>query len=103
MVVLTPTFIQSLVLGLATLSLAHPGHHEEASASKLEAKRNFVSKSSRSLAACSEQLERRGVYSRAQARRKAKAASLSKRSEPGKLPGSKNDRTHLLTILKAPT
>ena len=81
------TLAQSLflLLGVAGLSLAHPGHHENISARQLSQKRNFFAESKRSLDACSDQLVRRGILERAQTRRKAKISELSKSSlTPGK-------------------
>ena len=91
------TLAQSLflLLGVAGLSAAHPGHHEDISTRQLDQKINFFTESKRSLDACSGSLTRRGVLERSQARRKAKIAELSKNSL-----GSGN--TKASSILRSP-
>ncbi|KAL4890725.1 Intradiol ring-cleavage dioxygenase [Aspergillus ambiguus] len=56
------------LLGGAMLSLAHPGHHEEADSPNVKAYKRSVGNS---LAKCSVQFEANGVHSRAEARRRA--------------------------------
>uniref|UniRef100_A0A060T6K3 ARAD1B19426p n=1 Tax=Blastobotrys adeninivorans TaxID=409370 RepID=A0A060T6K3_BLAAD len=58
------------LLGLATLSIAHPGGHESSEMSR-NAKREFLNNAKRSLEKCSEHLERRGINARREARRAA--------------------------------
>ncbi|KAE8153242.1 Intradiol ring-cleavage dioxygenase [Aspergillus avenaceus] len=58
------------ILGLAGLSVAHPGAHEP-SAMSHAAKRSFLNNAKRSLDQCAGHLERRGINDRIQARREA--------------------------------
>ncbi|KAF7586440.1 hypothetical protein BBP40_008903 [Aspergillus hancockii] len=58
------------MLGLAGLSIAHPGAHETSSLGHI-GKRNFLNNAKRSLIGCASQLERRGINERIQARRAA--------------------------------
>ncbi|KAJ3548740.1 hypothetical protein NM208_g859 [Fusarium decemcellulare] len=67
------------VAALAALSNAHPGHHEEQGPNPI-AKRAFLSQSRRSLNACAEHLERRGITKRAEAHRRALASQYAKKS-----------------------
>ncbi|XTI90716.1 putative extracellular dioxygenase [Cenococcum geophilum] len=73
------TIVKFTALGLLSLTNAHPGE-EEHSLIPHHAKREFLSRSRRSLDSCAEHLERRGIYKAAEARRKAFAEKHSKRS-----------------------
>ncbi|KAK4495909.1 hypothetical protein PRZ48_013177 [Zasmidium cellare] len=59
----------ALLLSLTGFSLAHPGHVE--SEKELIYKRNYNAITRRGLSACAEQIEKRGINARAQARRAA--------------------------------
>jgi hypothetical protein len=71
--------VKFAALGLLSLTNAHPGE-EEYSLIPHHAKREFLSRSRRSLDSCTEHLGRRGIYKAAEARRKAFAEKHSKRS-----------------------
>ena len=71
--------VKFAALGLLSLTNAHPGE-EEYSLIPHHAKREFLSRSRRSLDSCAEHLGRRGIYKAAEARRKAFAEKHSKRS-----------------------
>lgn len=58
-----------IFIGFTALTLAHPGHHE--SERELLYKRAFNTQMRRDLQSCAGELERRGVYARAQERRTA--------------------------------
>ncbi|BCR84776.1 intradiol ring-cleavage dioxygenase [Aspergillus chevalieri] len=70
---------QLALLGLAGLSAAHPGAHEESSMTPA-AKKTFLYNAKRSLGQCADRLERRGVKARAAARRAAISETYRKRS-----------------------
>lgn len=70
---------QLALLGLAGLSIAHPGAHEESSLTPA-AKKTFLHNAKRSLGQCADRLERRGVNARAAARRAAITETYRKRS-----------------------
>lgn len=65
-----PSFISIALLGLATLSVAHPGEHEERGEVTLIQKREYQSTVRRSLEKCARHLEARGHNDRAAARRR---------------------------------
>jgi len=71
--------VKFTALGLLSLTNAYPGE-EEHSLIPHYAKREFLSRSRRSLDSCAEHLERRGIYKAAESRRKAFAEKHSKRS-----------------------
>lgn len=70
---------KAIVLALSSFALAHPGEHEHSSYTAL-GKRNFLHGARRSLDQCTDQLNRRGVNSRAQTRRAAIVETFKKRS-----------------------
>jgi hypothetical protein len=70
-------FSKVVLLGLAAIAVAHPGH-EEISSPAL--KRSFLHHSRRSLAACADKIEFRALQARAASRRRALASKHAKRS-----------------------
>ncbi|KAH8656682.1 Intradiol ring-cleavage dioxygenase [Tricladium varicosporioides] len=67
------------IISLSTLSLAHPGeHHAPANALADLHKREIKNKAHRSLSACSDKIQARGLKARAQARRAATVKRHSK-------------------------
>ncbi|OCL04410.1 aromatic compound dioxygenase [Glonium stellatum] len=79
------TIAKLAVLGLLSLTNAHPSEEEHSSAPR-HAKREFLFRTQRSLDSCAEHLEQRGIHKAAEARRKAFAEKHSKRSSEN--PGS---------------
>lgn len=67
------------ILSLAAAASAHPGH-EEHTADRAVA-RHFLAQSKRSLNACSETLERRGILKRAEAHRSTIVGELTKKAK----------------------
>ncbi|KAF7122492.1 hypothetical protein CNMCM5793_000517 [Aspergillus hiratsukae] len=67
------------VVAMAGLAIAHPGAHEPNSYTDLT-KRTFLHNARRSLDQCADQLERRGVQARAEARRAVLFDKYKKRS-----------------------
>ncbi|KAJ5295404.1 hypothetical protein PENANT_c001G11063 [Penicillium antarcticum] len=70
-------FSKVVLLGLATIAVAHPGHEEHSSSAL---KRSFLHHSRRSLAACADKLEYRELQARAASRRREIAKKHAKRS-----------------------
>lgn len=66
-------------VALAGFSIAHPGAHEPSSYTDIS-KRSYLHHARRSLDRCSDQLERRGINARAEARRAAIVDMYRKRS-----------------------
>ncbi|KUL90206.1 hypothetical protein ZTR_02134 [Talaromyces verruculosus] len=65
-----PSVLSIALLGMATLSIAHPGEQEERDEVALIQKREYQSTVRRSLEKCSRHLEARGHNDRAEARRR---------------------------------
>jgi predicted nuclease with RNAse H fold len=70
-------FSKAVLLGLAAIAVAHPGHEEHSSSAL---KRSFLHHSRRSLAACAEKIEFRALQARAASRRRDIARKHAKRS-----------------------
>ncbi|KAJ5770403.1 uncharacterized protein N7511_002454 [Penicillium nucicola] len=72
-------FSKAVLLALTGIATAHPGVHEHSSYTKVT-KRDFLQNARRSLDQCADHLERRGVDSRAEARRAALLETNKKRA-----------------------
>lgn len=70
-------FTQAVVLGLAALAAAHPGHEHEEISQAIKA-RDATRSNKRALENCAAKLAQRGVSSRAAERRSATLASQRK-------------------------
>ncbi|KAJ6051784.1 uncharacterized protein N7446_006420 [Penicillium canescens] len=70
-------FSKVVLLGLAAIAVAHPGHEDHSSPAL---KRSFLHHSRRSLAACAEKTEFRALQARAASRRRDIARKHAKRS-----------------------
>ncbi|ORY56077.1 Intradiol ring-cleavage dioxygenase [Pseudomassariella vexata] len=81
---------QFAILGLATISLAHPGEHHSRNDIHELAKREFKVAARRGLEACAGKLEARGYHTEAASRRAAKVETL--RHRRGLLPSNSNKR-----------
>ena len=66
----TMLFTKAILLSLAALAAAHPGHEEEEHRQAIRSRAERAN-NKRALAACADKLEARGVYARANERRRA--------------------------------